>query len=441
MAFDWNRGLIPQLYDGLSDSSKQRIQDALSGKGLFARENAAINAEMRNRQRGPQRGPLPGPDMNERLRMPASPSAPLLNMDMPERLRTPDGLRGLAPPMPPGSALAAVANQLSPHGLPSQTVPQAAPQAAIGPDMNERIRSPLELQAPQMANAPPWMRINSQAQADGTFQRNYYTPQGTASGLSHVAPGHGLTVMDQGNGGTTEGNVAALNQQLAAVRSLNEARGIYGAGGFPSPGGLPSSGDNRAFGDLVSIGGAGGHGDDVMARDRFMRQFDKNTKSGRQGLLQAQDLMDKQAQWQAGQHGYRLPSPAGADPYKMAQLGLDQRKLGLEQLKFGLDQQNQRFNHGQTAALNDSLIGLRRADAQPKPPSENQVMGGLMQHYLGTLQASQDPRLSEQERANATARLGWLGNAFQTFNTRQKEQDSLASLTENIKKNTNGMRE
>jgi hypothetical protein len=437
LAFDWNRGLLPQLYDGLSDGSKQRVKSALTGKGFFEPENASANAEMRYRQSLP----LPGPDMNERLKLPAPPSLPLLNMDMPERLRTPDGLRGLAPPMPPGSALAAVANQLSPHGLPSQTVPQAAPQAAIGPDMNERIRSPLELQAPQMANAPPWMRINSQAQADGTFQRNYYTPQGTASGLSHVAPGHGLTVMDQGNGGTTEGNVAALNQQLAAVRSLNEARGIYGAGGFPSPGGLPSPGDNRAFGDLVSIGGAGGRGDDVMARDRFMRQFDQNTKSGRQGLLQAQDLMDKQAQWQAGQHGYRQPSPAGADPYKMAELGLDQRKLGLEQLKFGLDQQNQRFNQGQTAALNDSLIGLRRADAQPKPLSESQVRGGLMQHYLTTLQNSQSQNLSPQDRANATAQLGLMNGMLQAFSTQQKEQDAMTKLEEEMRKASNGMRE
>jgi len=57
------------------------------------------------------------------------------------------------------------------------------------------------------------------------YQRGYTTSAGTASGISSVAPGRGtLSVMDQGNGGTVEGNVAAINRQLAALQDLQQAQ-------------------------------------------------------------------------------------------------------------------------------------------------------------------------------------------------------------------------
>lgn len=57
------------------------------------------------------------------------------------------------------------------------------------------------------------------------YQRGYTTSAGTASGISSVAPGLGtLNVMDQGNGGTVEGNVAAINRQIAALQGLHQAQ-------------------------------------------------------------------------------------------------------------------------------------------------------------------------------------------------------------------------
>ena len=57
------------------------------------------------------------------------------------------------------------------------------------------------------------------------YSRQYMAPGGTASGISSVAPGQGtVSVLSQGNGGTTDGNVAAINRQTAALQDLNQAR-------------------------------------------------------------------------------------------------------------------------------------------------------------------------------------------------------------------------
>lgn len=57
------------------------------------------------------------------------------------------------------------------------------------------------------------------------YNRNYTSQSGTANGVSRFAPGQGtLNVMDQGNGGTVEGNVAAINRQTAALQDLRQAR-------------------------------------------------------------------------------------------------------------------------------------------------------------------------------------------------------------------------
>lgn len=57
------------------------------------------------------------------------------------------------------------------------------------------------------------------------YNRNYTSQSGTANGVSRFAPGQGtMSVMDQGNGGTVEGNVAAINRQIAALQDLHQAR-------------------------------------------------------------------------------------------------------------------------------------------------------------------------------------------------------------------------
>lgn len=372
-----------------------------------------------------------------------------------------------APPssVPPGSALAAVANQLAPRGL-SQATTQQTPMMPQSPAMPGRTAgAPLPMPDFMAAN-PNYAAQTQQYQQQRLLGEQGYRPlspgadilrqaangattyqQPGVTGLGGISPGS-ATFQGLPQGGrlgytgtpetagmsqqeATAYNVANLNRQTDALRSLNEARGMYGQGG----------GDNRAFGDLVSIGQAGGGvGDDVMARDRFMRQFDTRTRSGRQGLLQAQALFNQQAQQQAGLAGTRLPAPPSGDLYKLAQLGIDQRKMGLDQLKFGLDQQNQQFNQGQTAALNQSLIAQRAADGLPKPPTQNQVMGNIANDYYMTLQASRDPRLSEQERAGAVGRLGMLHDVLGTLGAQQKQQNDFEQLNELVRKNTNGMR-
>jgi len=57
------------------------------------------------------------------------------------------------------------------------------------------------------------------------YQRGYTTSAGTVGGVSSTAPGQGtLNIMDQGNGGTVEGNVAAINRQIASLQDLHHAQ-------------------------------------------------------------------------------------------------------------------------------------------------------------------------------------------------------------------------
>lgn len=57
------------------------------------------------------------------------------------------------------------------------------------------------------------------------YNRNYTSQAGTATGVSRFSPGQGtLNVMDQGNGGTVEGNVAAINRQITALQELHQAQ-------------------------------------------------------------------------------------------------------------------------------------------------------------------------------------------------------------------------
>ena len=61
--------------------------------------------------------------------------------------------------------------------------------------------------------------------SEALYDRRYMGPAGSAVGYSSAAPGTGtLSVADQGNGGTVQGNVAAINSQIAALRDLNKAR-------------------------------------------------------------------------------------------------------------------------------------------------------------------------------------------------------------------------
>ena len=152
------------------------------------------------------------------------------------------------------------------------------------------------------------------------YQRGYTTSAGTASGLSRVAPGQGtLNVMDQGNGGTVEGNVAAINRQIAALQGLQQAqlddpyngRFRFGADGIRR-GVDPldvASGRTDALGTLLPDVSRGGPRSQLKLAD-LMQQANiaslQDARTGQQQQLQGQanansSLSDFFRQQQQGQ--------------------------------------------------------------------------------------------------------------------------------------------
>ena len=160
------------------------------------------------------------------------------------------------------------------------------------------------------------------------YQRGYTTSAGTASGVSRVAPGQGtLNVMDQGNGGTVEGNVAAINRQIAALQDLHQAqlddpyngRFRFGADGIRR-GVDPldvASGRTDALGTLLPDVSRGGPRSQLKLAD-LMQQANisslQDARSGQQQQLQSQanansalyDLFRQQQQGQQFAANYGL---------------------------------------------------------------------------------------------------------------------------------------
>lgn len=200
--------------------------------------------------------------------------------------------------------------------------------------------------------------------------------------------GNRLSVMDQGNGGTVDGNVAAINRQTDAMHSLREAR---------NPG-ITSGANQGAFGDIVSIGRAGeSFGDDAMRSERIRgligdattgRGFSRGQRSAMIDGAQALATMNQSP------GVTRLVAQGIADPYKMAQLKLDTQRLGidqqtnatklatererlaLDQQRFGLDQQKAGLGALRQSALDQSTLAR---NARPTP---EQIKAELQRRYL-----------------------------------------------------------
>lgn len=326
MAFDWNRGLLPQLVDGVSDATKQRLQDMVSGKGLVGQENAAADLEMRKRQ-GIAASPVSVVDTPN---------------DMAAATRRAQGI--LVPadqPDPQREAFARGQSLIS--SLPQPTRPAAT-------ELQPLLTTALPTITAQPAPAAPSTRITS--------------------GLG----GNRLTVEDYGNGGTVEGNVAAINRQTEALRSLNEARGVYGQGG---------GGDNRAFGDLVSIGRAGeSFGDDAMRAESAKRLVSQATGSSwvqnnrqRQGMLEGAGILMGMNQLDTSPRR-QAPNPLAMTDYQRGQLGLSRDQLATDTLT----QQNQndlalkRFGLDQGIAQSTQALGRDRFSLDQSNALANQAL-------------------------------------------------------------------
>ena len=163
------------------------------------------------------------------------------------------------------------------------------------------------------------------------YSRQYMAPGGTASGISGIAPGQGtVSVMDQGNGGTTEGNVAAINRQTAALQDLNQARlddPNVGRGRFGTDGSRRgvepvdvASGRTDSLGTLLPD----------VSRARTSQQLQLAEMAQRANALQLQDS--------SARSGQQLQANT-ARANTLADLFKQQQQFGLEQQRLGVDQQ------------------------------------------------------------------------------------------------------
>lgn len=163
------------------------------------------------------------------------------------------------------------------------------------------------------------------------YSRQYMAPGGTASGISGIAPGQGsLSVMDQGNGGTVEGNVAAINRQTAALQDLRQARlddpnvGRFRFGTDGIRRGVDpldvASGRTDSLGTLLPD----------VSRARTSQQLQLAEMAQRANALQLQDS--------SARSGRQLQADT-ARANTLADLFKQQQQFGLEQQRLGVDQQ------------------------------------------------------------------------------------------------------
>lgn len=234
------------------------------------------------------------------------------------------------------------------------------------------------------------------------YDRGYMGPAGAAVGFSSVAPGNGtLSVADQGNGGTVEGNVAAINRQIAALQDLNQARmddpynGRFSFGeGTRNPFSLPgdsfqdSRGRAAQFAQLMSDATSGTRREREGASRGLqslmnLMQGNQQQSLGLAGIEQRQqanaiDSRNQQAQAYAQQQQLQQQSQADAQRY-----GLD---LG----RFGLDLAN---------------ATQKAVDNANTPPTVNQLQAGLISRILEA--RARNDTVTEQSLLSQYQQLGF----------------------------------
>jgi hypothetical protein len=225
------------------------------------------------------------------------------------------------------------------------------------------------------------------------YDTRYFNAQGqpiaTITGVNQRAGGGTVSQPDQGNGGTVEGNVAALNRQYETVRSLNEAlaggrNSGYAGGGLPSP---PRTNPFERPGDSRL---------DTAVRQQTAEQGLERALDPRSGMTRGQRQTAiaaysafaqpgiEQGQQQAGlynaQLGYlanqgqtqaTMQNSALRALQEQRQAGMDQSRLSLDQARFGMDQA--RFGMDKAKAQSEfeknakaSLVGLSDAEMKTR---------------------------------------------------------------------------
>lgn len=262
-------------------------------------------------------------------------------------------------------------NQVSQRTLESPTLGRIA---ALNPDFmgaEANRRAAIEARYPPTGIAAP---APAQAPATPAASRSPMTLSSiTAPAPANLSPLRdlrGISVMDQGDGGTVEGNVAAIDRQTAALRDLNQAR----------------LDDSRFRFGASSIGEYGKSiGDDVLDRDRFLRQFQrpKDRLAAQdllaRGSLQAADLASRERIAQGAQQAgllkgaFDAQTDAARQQFERAKWG---QQLGLDQARFGLDQQKAALDAARQGILDQSTL------AKNARPSPNDIKAELMRRYL-----------------------------------------------------------
>ena len=212
------------------------------------------------------------------------------------------------------------------------------------------------------------------------YSRQYMAPGGTASGISGIAPGQGtVSVMDQGNGGTVAGNVAAINRQTAALQDLRQARlddpnvGRFRFGTDGIRRGVDpldvASGRTDAFGTLLPD----------MSRASAGQQLQLADIAQRANALQLQDSSAR-----SGQQLQANTARANtlADLFKQQQqFGLEQQRLGVDQQKINADTALRTDEQQQKWAQNTFENTFLKMPEGDRKMAEAELTNHLMQLY------------------------------------------------------------
>lgn len=384
--------------------------------------------------------PLPtsvGYGMNTAVAPPAAPPSPIAPSPTllqpkpkePPSLPVPGSLAGAigAANYPNDNSISNLGNVASAQGLARQTQGALLANQGYQPITDQGMGGAMRQVAPTPGFGPENPnRVPAPGQSAGTTTYQVPGVQGQAvfQGLPAQKSGT-LSVMDQGNGGTVEGNVAAINRQTEALRSLREAR---------NPG--------ITTGELGQV-------QEPKVPDLFARPGDSNGDSGKrqqeyEGLLReaanekgwgaskraaaktavAQSLIEpgmaaaKAQQEQQAAQGSLAGHLAQADAARYGHI-LDSQNKARE---FGLQQQNYELNKGkagmdqQTAQMQQGLIDVNvmkgKSDLE-RETALNDIMAKLQQT---------DPKSPDYERLSRIYMLAKRGM--------EPKADPLTSLTQ-----------
>lgn len=335
----------PQDYQYKDEAQKQRLQATVQ-RALERNQTIKPPQAQGTANFGAQRPPVPT------LQQPPSPLAQLPYVN-------PTGVDGPTPRYP------------SPPGPQTRGYTQATPTAPY-----------------RQVNYNPGFgsqsnRVPGPGQTAGTTSYENDGETATFQGLPTAGGFLGETGTPETAGMTqqqaTAYNVANINRQTEALRSLNQAKGYGGPG---------------AFGDMVSFGTpGGGFGDEVMAADRAARSFSGSpydpARTKRANAIEA--IKARQSLPAAAGPRY-LPNPPGQQqsmtPYQAAQLGIEQQKLDQGQqispyqqqtLDLQRGQLEQSKSQGKSQQMMRAKEYVLKLPAAEKQAAINSLMQDLMQ--------------------------------------------------------------